>query len=71
MIDIVSVRFKSGGKQYYFDPNGIEVKSGEDVIVETSRGAEYGECVWGKSITDPCLGWEKTERLIFDLADLL
>ena len=29
------------------------------------------ECVYGKSITDPCLGWEKTERLIFDLADLL
>ena len=27
--------------------------------------------VYGKSITDPCLGWEKTERLIFDLADKL
>ncbi len=27
-------------------------------------------CVYGKSITDPCLGWEKTERLILDLADL-
>ena len=26
--------------------------------------------VYGKSITDPCLGWEKTERLILDLADL-
>ena len=29
------------------------------------------ECVYGKSITDPCLGWEKTERLILDLADAL
>ncbi len=29
------------------------------------------ECVYGKSITDPCLGWEKTERLIFDLADTI
>lgn len=28
-----------------------------------------GEGVYGKSITDPCLGWEKTERLIFDLAE--
>ena len=28
-------------------------------------------CVYGKSITDPCLGWENTERLIMDLADLL
>ena len=27
--------------------------------------------VYGKSITDPCLGWEKTERLILDLADQL
>ena len=30
-----------------------------------------GEHVFGKSITDPCLGWEKTERLIFDLAEKL
>ena len=27
--------------------------------------------VYGKSITDPCLGWEKTERLVLDLADML
>ena len=27
--------------------------------------------VFGKSITDPCLGWEKTEQLIFDIADKL
>ena len=25
---------------------------------------------YGKSITDPCLGWDKTERLIYDLADM-
>ena len=29
------------------------------------------ECTYGKSITDPCLGWEKTQRLIFELADSL
>ena len=29
------------------------------------------EHIFGKSITDPCLGWEKTERLILDLADTL
>ena len=29
------------------------------------------EKIYGKSITDPCLGWEKTEKLIFDLADVL
>jgi 3-deoxy-7-phosphoheptulonate synthase len=26
---------------------------------------------FGRSITDPCLGWEKTERLVLDVADLL
>ena len=31
---------------------------------------KLGECVYGKSITDPCLGCEKTERLIYDIADL-
>ena len=32
---------------------------------------KIGENVWGKSITDPCLGWEKTERLILDMAEAL
>ena len=32
---------------------------------------KIGEGIFGKSITDPCLGWEKTERLVLDLADLL
>lgn len=32
---------------------------------------KVGEHVYGKSITDPCLGWEKTERLIYDIADKL
>ena len=27
--------------------------------------------VYGKSVTDPCLGWEKTERLIYDIAEVL
>ena len=27
--------------------------------------------VFGQSITDPCLGWEKTERLIYDIAEVL
>ena len=30
-----------------------------------------GEGVYGKSITDPCLGWEKSEKLICELAELL
>ena len=32
---------------------------------------KIGENVYGKSITDPCLGWEKTEKLIYDIAESL
>ena len=32
---------------------------------------KIGENIYGKSITDPCLGWDKTERLIYDIADRL
>ena len=49
MVEIIGVRFKSGGKQYYFDPAGLEVQPGQGVIVETSRGLEYGECVQGNT----------------------
>jgi len=41
----------------------------ESYLEDGAQGV--GEHVFGKSITDPCLGWEKTERLIFDLADKL
>lgn len=42
MTEIVSVRFRDAGKVYYFDPNGLRVKSGDCVIVETARGVEFG-----------------------------
>ena len=32
---------------------------------------KIGETAFGQSITDPCLGWEKTERLVLDLAESL
>jgi 3-deoxy-7-phosphoheptulonate synthase len=30
-----------------------------------------GQGIYGKSITDPCLGWEKTEKMIYELAELI
>ena len=45
MLKIIGVRFKSVGKVYYFDPQGDNVKQGDKVIVETSRGVECGEVV--------------------------
>ena len=32
---------------------------------------KIGDGVFGKSITDPCIGWEKTEKLVLDIADLI
>ncbi len=32
---------------------------------------KIGESIYGKSITDPCLGWDKTEKLILEMADLM
>lgn len=40
--EIVGVRFKEAGKIYYFAPNGFVVAEGDNVIVETVRGVEYG-----------------------------
>ena len=52
MTEIIGVRFKSGGKQYYFDPNGQAVAPGQGVIIETSRGLEYGECTQGNTMVE-------------------
>ena len=41
----------------------------ESYLEDGSR--KVSEEGFGKSITDPCLGWEKTERLVLDVADLL
>jgi cell fate regulator YaaT (PSP1 superfamily) len=42
MVKVAGVRFKTAGKVYYFDPDDIEVKVGDSVIVETARGMEFG-----------------------------
>ena len=42
MTEVVGVRFKPLGKIYYFDPVGHGIPAGTDVVVETSRGLEYG-----------------------------
>jgi cell fate regulator YaaT (PSP1 superfamily) len=50
---VVGVRFKKAGKIYYFSPGDLELEKGEAVIVETSRGVEYGRVVIGvKSVEE-------------------
>ena len=45
MADIIGVKFKQGGKLYYFKPNDEYLLQGAQVIVETARGLECGEVV--------------------------
>ena len=47
MAEIISVRFRSEGKQYYFDPQGMVCRPGDGLIVETASGLEYAQCVRG------------------------
>ena len=52
MTEIISVRFKDTGKAYYFAPNGLQLKKGDFVVVETSRGIECGKVVDGNKAVD-------------------
>jgi cell fate regulator YaaT (PSP1 superfamily) len=53
MPNVVGVRFKSVGKVYYFDPAEYDIKNGDNVIVETARGVEFGEVAMGvKEVAD-------------------
>lgn len=52
MTEIISVRFKPGGKQYYFNPQGQTVEAGQGVILDTARGLEYGECIKGNHMVN-------------------
>ena len=47
MTEVISVRFRGGCKNYYFDPRGEQVKMGDQVIVETAQGAEFATCTEG------------------------
>lgn len=42
-VEVIGVRFKEGGKVYYFSPNGNVAKASDYAIVETSRGLEFGK----------------------------
>lgn len=45
MVTITGVKFRNGGKVYYFDPSGAQCAKGTDVIVETANGQEFGTVV--------------------------
>ena len=47
MIKVIGVRFRRAGKVYYFDPLKMNIQKGDNVIVETVRGVEFGNVVVG------------------------
>jgi len=52
-VEVVGIRFKAAGKVYYFDPGDFELKRGEFAIVETARGAEFGEvCLTRRAVSE-------------------
>ena len=52
MTEVISVRFRGGSKTYFFDPKGIQVRMGENVIVQTSQGLEFATCTQGNHEVD-------------------
>ena len=47
MVRTIGVRFKKAGKIYFFDPDELDIKKDDNVIVETIRGIEFGTAVLG------------------------
>ena len=83
---IVDTNHSNSGKQYYEQIrickeilHNRKLHEGVKRLVKGLMVESYlvdgcqpvGGGVYGQSITDPCLGWEKTERLIYDLAEMM
>ena len=47
MTKVIGVRFRRAGKVYFFSPGKLEIRHGDNVIVETARGVEFGNVVTG------------------------
>ena len=52
LIEVISIKFKNKGKNYFFSPNGLQIRSGERVIVETSKGLEIADCCRGNHMVE-------------------
>ncbi|MFH1301687.1 MAG: regulatory iron-sulfur-containing complex subunit RicT [Planctomycetota bacterium] len=53
MPDVVSIRFKTAGTIYYFDPAGVDFEVGDWVIVDTARGQSMGKVIKGREQIPP------------------
>jgi cell fate regulator YaaT (PSP1 superfamily) len=50
---VIGIRFRKGGKTYFFDPSEISLKPGDFVIVNTEQGLGFGQAVGLPTIKDP------------------
>ena len=52
-VEVVDIQFRPGQKIYFFDPDGISYQTGDHVIIDTARGAEFGICAGGNHTIAP------------------
>lgn len=52
MTEIINARFRTGGKIYSFNPNGLRVAPGDGIMVSTTKGPEYAICTEGNHLVD-------------------
>ncbi len=53
LVTVCDIQFRSGSKVYFFDPCDLTVRAGDEVIIDTSRGPEFGQCVRGNHQVTP------------------
>ena len=46
-VEVVDIQFRPGQKIYFFDPDGVKFETGDHVIIDTARGAEFGMVAGG------------------------
>ena len=50
MINVIGVRFRPAGKVYFFDPAGMDIKTGDHVIVETAAALNLAMWCWAAGL---------------------
>ena len=76
-VAVVDIRFRNNAKTYFFDPGDLTLKAGDHVIMDTSRGVEFGYCAGGNHTLGGVVGYyfgcpggryEKLDAAVYDFA---
>lgn len=52
MTEVISLKFKEGGRIYYFSPNGLKIETGDMAVVETANGLSIGTVAKGNHLVE-------------------